>query len=592
MIDPSPQQIEIIGAPLGPLCVVACAGSGKTLAAVLRLAEVRKRIRMSRGHVALLSFSNIAVEVFNRSYLSQPDPSGAARPSTRICIDTFDGFITTNILRPHGGRTMGCDGLPFLVFGGEQFLENKKYKYWANPASGKPFPVQPKDIKDVDVCLSDGDLRFCYRFFEASIPIPDGRAVTERLGKVGAYTHSTGRYWTYLTLKRETNILSALVRRYPHIIVDEAQDVGSMHLAILRQLARAGAQITLIGDPNQAIFGFCGADGAYLRAYESKEGTRAKHLTTNFRSVPAIVKVAKSLSGLSGTAHRKTPESASGAFFIAYKPTERSRLILLFQETLKSGGMLLEKSAIVCRATKRKRELGNYGADYGQGLTKLLASAAIARDSAKDYLEAFRTVAGCITLLLKNPPENLYAQLIQSSPPPEIRIARREIWEFTRDGKSGLPPATLIADVCWHPEMVKRVKGLMARLQAKPGLRPVNNLGSRLKKTALPNAPFVDTTSEGSIIQPGLRVETVHGVKGESLDAVLYLADKEHIEALTSGTNTEIGRIGYVALTRARNLFWLGVPEDCVGIFRESLVGHGFAEILLDRMEQDANSGA
>ena len=451
--------------------------------------------------------------------------------------------------------------------------------------------MQSKDIKDVDVCLSDGDLRFCYRFFDASIPISDGLAVTERLGKVGAYTHSTGRYWAHLTLERETNILSALVRRYPHIIVDEAQDVGSMHLAILRQLARAGAQITLIGDPNQAIFGFCGADGAYLRAYESKEGARAKNLTTNFRSVPVIVSVANSLSGRSDIAHPKTPESTSGAFFIAYKPTERSRLILLFQETLKSGGMLLEKSAIVCRAAKRKRELANYGADYGQGLTKLLASAVIARDSAKDYLEAFSIVARCVTLLLKNPPENLYAQLIQPSGPPEVREARKAIWEFTRDATSGLPPGTVIADVCWHPEMVRRVKGLMARLQAKLGHLPIDNLGQRLKKTALPNIPLVENTAEGSIFQSGLRVETVHGVKGESLDAVLYLADKDHVEALISGTNTEIGRIGYVALTRARNLFWLGVPEDCVRIFRERLLGHGVAEILLEGTQQGANPG-
>jgi len=487
---------------------------------------------------------------------------------------------------------MGCERLPFLIFGGEQFLENKIYRCWASPASGKTFPVQPKDIEDVDVFLSDGHLRFCYRFFDASIPIPDGLAVAERLGKVGAYTHSTGRYWAYLTLKRDTKILSALVRRYPHIIVDEAQDVGSMHLAILRQLAKAEAQITLIGDPNQAIFGFCGADGSYLRAYESREGDRAKNLTTNFRSVPAIVAVANSLSGRSDVPHRKTPESTSGAFFLAYRPAERSPLILWFQETLESGGMLLEKSAIVCRAAKRKRELGNYGEGYGQGLTKLLASAVIARDSAKDYLEAFRIVARCVTLLLKNPPQNLYAQLIQSSAPPEVRKARREIWEFTRDAKSGLPPATLIADLCWHPEMVRGVKGLMARLQTTLGHGPVDNLGSRLKKTALPNVPLVETTGEGSVFQPGLRVETVHGVKGESLDAVLYLADKEHVEALTSGTNTEVGRIGYVALTRACNLFWLGVPEDCVGIFRESLLGHGFAEIFLDRTQQGASPGA
>jgi hypothetical protein len=591
VIDPSPQQLDIIGAPLSPLCVVACAGSGKTLAAVHRLAAVRDRIRACRGHVALLSFSNVAVGVFNRSYLSQPDPRGVARPSTRICIDTFDGFITTNILRPHGSRTMGCERLPFLVFGGEPFLENKIYKYWATPASGNAFPLPPKDIKDVDVGPFGDEFRFCYRFFDTSIPVFNGPAVTERLGRLGAYTHSTGRYWAYLTLKREAKILSALVRRYPHIIIDEAQDVGSMHRAILGQLASAGAQITLVGDPNQAIFGFCGADGVYLRAYESREDVLAKNLTTNFRSVPAIVAVANSLSGRSDLTHRKTPESATGAFFIAYQPAERSRLILMFQGTLKSGGMLLEKSALVCRAAKRKRELGNYGADYGQGLTKLLASAVIARDSARDYLEAFRIVARCVTALLKNPQQNLYSQLIQSSGPPEVREARKEIWEFTRDAKSGLPPGTLIADVSWHPEMVRRVKGLMARLQAKLGHLAVDNLGQRLKRTALPNVPLVETTGEGSMFQSGLRVETVHGVKGESLDAVLYLADKDHVEALISGTNTEIGRIGYVALTRARNLFWLGVPEDCVGIFREGLLGHGFAEILLEGTQQGANPG-
>jgi hypothetical protein len=487
---------------------------------------------------------------------------------------------------------MGCERIPFLVFGGEQFLENKKYKYWANPASGNAFPVQPKDIKDVDVCLSDGDLRFCYRFFDASIPIPGGLAVTERLGKAGAYTHSTGRYWAYLTLKRETNILSALVRRYPHIIVDEAQDVGSMHLAILRQLARAGAKIALIGDPNQAIFGFCGADGAYLRAYEIKEGARAKHLTTNYRSVPAIVEVAKSLSGRAETAHRKTPESASGAFFIAYKPTERARLILLFQETLKSGGLLLEKSAVVCRAAKLRRELGNYGEGYGQGLTKLLTSAVIARDSAKDYLEAFQIVVKCVTALLRSPPKDLFAQLIQSPGPPELREFRKEIWEFARNGQTGLPSGATIADVAWHPEMVARVKGLMARVEAKFGHPSVDNLGPRLKKTALPNVSLIEPSLEGTVLQPGIRVETVHGVKGESLDAVLYLAERDHIEALISGTNTELGRIGYVALTRARNLFWLGVPEDCAAIFREDLLGHGFAEILLDSTQQGTNTGA
>ena len=77
---------------------------------------------------------------------------------------------------------------------------------------------------------------------------------------------------------------------------------------------------------------------------------------------------------------------------------------------------------------------------------------------------------------------------------------------------------------------------------------------------------------------PGLRVETVHQVKGESIDAVLYIATNANISALLTGTATEEGRIGYVALTRAKNLFWLAVPNSCLGTMRAELIKAGFTE--------------
>ena len=77
---------------------------------------------------------------------------------------------------------------------------------------------------------------------------------------------------------------------------------------------------------------------------------------------------------------------------------------------------------------------------------------------------------------------------------------------------------------------------------------------------------------------PGIRVDTVHQVKGESLDAVLYLATKEHVVALLAGVNTEVGRIGYVAVTRARNILWLGVPANALAELRPALLASGFLE--------------
>jgi hypothetical protein len=75
------------------------------------------------------------------------------------------------------------------------------------------------------------------------------------------------------------------------------------------------------------------------------------------------------------------------------------------------------------------------------------------------------------------------------------------------------------------------------------------------------------------------RIDTVHQVKGESLDAVLYLATTKHVQALLAGVDTEDGRIGYVAVTRARNLFWLGVPQEALQKLRPALLSKGFQEI-------------
>ena len=119
----SAEQQAIVDAPLVPLAVIACAGSGKTATAVHRLVAMRRLLADDRGRVALLSFSNVAVETFRRGYqvLAQKLPTGAGR--SRVDIDTLDGFITSHILRPHAYRTMGAPQAAFLVTGSEPFLD-------------------------------------------------------------------------------------------------------------------------------------------------------------------------------------------------------------------------------------------------------------------------------------------------------------------------------------------------------------------------------------------------------------------------------------------------------------------------------------
>lgn len=152
--EATPEQLAIINAPLEPLAVVACPGSGKTVTAVRRVAEVRRRLEEagSRGHVALLSFSNVAVDTFRDEYRALRGRDG---DSDRVVIQTMDSFITSYILRPHGSRAMRCARAPYLVHGGEQFL------------AGYPFGADPKNrigIDELALNLDDGKTEVHRRF--------------------------------------------------------------------------------------------------------------------------------------------------------------------------------------------------------------------------------------------------------------------------------------------------------------------------------------------------------------------------------------------------------------------------------------------
>src|SRR5690606_34335248 len=142
------------------------------------------------------------------------------------------------------------------------------------------------------------------------------------------------------------------------------------------------------------------------------------------------------------------------------------------------------------------------------------------------------------------------------------------------------PAATLTADTQWHPLMVERTRALLARIEQDHELGIAGNLGNKLARRGLPNGPLIAAADFAANNAVRARVDTVHQVKGESLDAVLYLAaKKEHASALLAGVDTEVGRIGYVAVTRARTLFWLGVSANALEELRPALLARGFQEV-------------
>ena len=567
MSDLSCQQNEIVELPLGAICVMACAGSGKTRTAVHRLWQMRRQLKDRHGIIALLSFSNVAIDTFRKDYFALAEEGAYSLQSSGVEIDTVDSFITRNILRPHAHRTMGASRTAYLVHGREPFLSN--YSVY----DGK----LPQRIADLNVHAKNGT--FSYDVTPGYKPIPIVANIAEaaigKLGMTGAYTHSLGRYWSIKVLQQQPFVLRSLARRYPHILVDEAQDIGTEHQALFEMLIKTGVHVSLIGDKNQGIYEFTGATGDFLATYGDRLGVVSKRLTKNYRSVPDIVTLANNLTGRSDCAARSVPAHLNGAFYVTYKDDERDKLLALFQSLIDQAKVATDKAVVLCRSSEWVEKWRGDSGSQGQGTVRVFADACVYRDLHSNYHEAFKRVCAAVVALLDSDHGNLTSLMALSSTQPKMRRAKRLVWGFMRDAKGGLPSSALAADTDWHPSLLKNVSVLLDKLAAECDLKKGKNIGQKLAKKLLTSKPIA-AAEVGSSSNPRFKFSTVHQVKGESIEAVLYVASKANIRELLDGTATEVGRIGYVAVTRACSLFVLAIPENCSPEFDAELLSKGF----------------
>lgn len=544
------EQAAIIHADLVPQCVIACAGSGKTATAVRRLIEIRRRLPNTQGYVLLLSFSNVAVSTFEKEYADLVH-EGSDMPA-RVTIDTVDSFLTRYILRPHGARVMRAQRQPFLVSGSETFLNG--YKVYDGNFS--------RDIKYLTVRLRDTGI-FTYFICQNSVEIEVDAKVAERtierLGQVGGYTHELGRYWALRSLVKEPKLLNALARRFPAIIVDEAQDIGSLHWTLLGLLKDAGATVSLIGDPNQAIFEFADADGGFLREYEKEPGVKAFSLTQNRRSLTSIVSVANAMAGTRSTAFRTAGNRRNGAYYLRYDPNNVSAALALFEQVLRGSGYGPRESIVLCRGRSHKGVLSGACQASGSGATEFFAAAAVLRDASGDIGSAFEQTISGVLRLLDKASLGLRNEVLGEPASSDAKTLRRLLWRFLRHSDSGLPPAGYKATVHWFPCLKRNLQRLLSEIEAITSLRRSPSWANNVTKRNLADVPLweADLFGETSV---GARIDTIHKAKGEGFCAVIYAALPADVSAFVGGVGNEEGRIGYVALTRAKDLFVLAVP--------------------------------
>jgi superfamily I DNA/RNA helicase len=129
-------------------------------------------------------------------------------------------------------------------------------------------------------------------------------------------------------------------------------------------------------------------------------------------------------------------------------------------------------------------------------------------------------------------------------------------------------------------EWISRLRENLGKLLAELAIINPPNLNLKIKKTGLDDDQLKLPLFEVQALFPPIRQETIHQVKGESIDGVLVLGSTRFwnsvVDSVAKGENSEDRRLAYVAMTRARHLLLVGLPASHFDKHVEEWVRWGF----------------
>ena len=567
--NPTDQQREAIFAEELEFLLRAAPGSGKTWTSCRRFIWRAANWPHAVGGLALLSFTNAAIREFKTATINV---GRRDLLSDSNYVGTFDSFVERYILAPFGHLLTGADKRPKLFPGPRPGdWSNTQLKVWTGGKGGRKIPVRAWEV----IPYPDGTkLRFKALASFGSQPIAAATGPVYKLLSLGFYTHAQRIFWACELLIKRPHIAKLLAKRFPEIIVDEAQDTNAWLLILLNVLRNEGAKITLVGDPDQCIFEFSMADATSLPNLKTKWSIPEKPLSQSFRCNNQI---AAAVRNVGGNAYFTGAGDGASEWHRGFVVEESSKTfsdgLAAFQRLAGQAGVSINSAAVVCRAHGQLESLrGKVNYTNLKGKAKDLATAAFLRDSRHDYRGASQTVERIVRELTGDDP---LWERIDTDPKSRERMAvALAIWKFVKS-PDRLTPVSQLGDT-WIPSMRTQLASLIEEI----GLQCDAKLGQHIKATGLSAAQKALPLFESVHEFPEVRQDTIHQVKGESIDAVLVIGSTKFwnsvMAAVRSGDNTEDRRLAYVAMTRARHLLVVGLPKGHYDKHSKTWVEWGF----------------
>jgi len=592
----NPPQRAAVLATEGPVLMLAGAGTGKTAALTARLAHLVATGRAYPSQILCVTFTNKAAREMRERVAHHLGPQAEGLP----WLGTFHS-ICAKMLRRHA-ELVGLQHNYTIIDTDDQLRLLKQLiteaeldeKRWpARQLAGlidrwKNRGLGPADLDATEnEAYANGKGTALYARYQ------------ERLRQLNACDFGDLMLHMVAILKTHHDILADYQRRFRYIMVDEYQDTNAVQYLWLRLLAQGHKNICVVGDDDQSIYSWRGAEVANILRFEKDfPGAEVIRLEQNYRSTPHILGAASGLIAENSQRHDKTLwTEVNGGEKVkvigVWDAPEEARRVGEAIERLEREGAGLDQVAILVRAQYQTREFEDRFIQIGIAYRIIGGFRFYERAEIRDALAYLRLIA--------QPQDDLAFERIHNVPKRGLGAKALEAMH-SHARRTGLPLAAAALQLADSDELPKRsaitIGGLMRQFlhwrQQAETLSPADLLRLVMEESGYNAMLAADRSPESagraenlselarameeyltlgdflehvSLVMDNDRanegetvtIMTIHAAKGLEFDNVFLPGWEEGVfpsqRAIDEGglaSLEEERRLAYVAITRAR----------------------------------------
>ncbi len=599
-------QREAVTHGEGPMLIVAGAGSGKTAVLTRRIAYLIAERGVSPFAILAITFTNKAAEEVRDRVAAFVGPV-----SNKMWIGTFHSACV-RVLRSQIGN-IGYKSA-FTIY--DSADSERLISYIVRDANLDPKRWKPSSILHA-ISRAKDELITPEMYAAAATNWREREiasiytAYQKRLKEANAVDFDDIINLTIRIFREFPEVLGHYRERWEHILVDEFQDTNGAQFELVRLLAHPDGNVAVVGDMDQSVYGFRGADYRNLARFEEAfPKARVITLEQNYRSTQRILSAANALIENNRARKPKNLWTDSGAgelitcFHAGNEHDEAAFVAVEIERLRETEGYRFKDAAVFYRTNAQSRVIEEVFTRFGIPYKIIGGLRFYERREVKDVL-AYLTV-------LANPADTVSLRRIVNTP--RRGIGERSMFEvegyatvrgislydamqqaeevagLSRKAVAGLHAFTSLIEELRGlkdggvplPELVRATwerSGYMAELEAERSIEAlgrVENVKEVAGVAAEFSQRFPDGTLEDFLAQIRLVSEqdeydeeessvtlmTLHNAKGLEFPIVFIVGLEEgvfpHMRSLTEPEELEEERrLAYVGITRAKERLYL-----------------------------------